>query len=96
MMFSERVLTKKLNWERNVMARKSRHGLSIRDEADLMERDVAARWLARREQQLTKPTKPAPLLTQKSAKSDRPPTSFDQLDPTDPHSQLPDVELRQP
>jgi len=100
----------KLNWERNLINRKAaQHGLSLKDEAEFRKSDTAARWierheqwLAKREQQLVKrkPTKPVPpLAKQKPARtqSHRPPaTRFEDLDPADPHAQLPDVDLTAP
>jgi len=97
----ERALARKIDWERQTLSRKARIGLSVKDEAEFMQNDAAARWLARREQVLAKPNKPAtPLLKQKPStrtKSARPSAaSFEALDPQDPHHQLADVDMSRP
>ena len=99
-MFSEREMARKIDWERHTLYRKARFGLSVKDEAEFRKTDVAARWLAHREQELTKPKAAAPLLKQKPStrtKSARPSAaSFEALDPQDPHHQLADVDMSRP
>ena len=100
MLFSEHAMARKIDWERHTLNRKARFGLSVKDEAEFRKTDVAARWLAHREQELTKPKAAAPLLKQKPStrtKSARPSAaSFEQLDSEDPFHQLAGVDMTAP
>jgi hypothetical protein len=97
MLWSEEAMAQRLNWERRSFDHKRK--INIHDEAEFRQQDLAARWLARREQELTKPKAAAPLLKQKPTrpKSVRPPAaSFEALDPQDPHHQLAGVDMSRP
>jgi hypothetical protein len=98
---AELAMAKKLNWERNLINRKARFGLSVKDESEFRKTDTAARWLARRERQRqqTKPAKQAQLVAQQRKPIHhrrRPATSFEQLNNDDPHHQLVGVNMSKP
>jgi hypothetical protein len=102
-------MARRIDWEREALNRKARHGLSIKDETEFRKTDFAARWIERekqrqqqlakqREQQLMKKSKPAPPpLKQKPVKSNRPPAAnAEALDPKDPFHQLAGVDMTTP
>jgi hypothetical protein len=95
MLLSETEMARRIDFERNTLNRKSRYGLSIKDESEFRQHDLAARWLARAEgnKQNRKPLKQKPT----RPKTARPPAaSFEALDPRDPYHQLPNVDMTTP
>jgi len=50
-------MARKIDWERHTLNRKARFGLSVKDEAEFRKTDVAARWLAHREQEFERKLK---------------------------------------
>jgi hypothetical protein len=81
-----------LDFARSSRNRQARFALSVKDEAEWMENDAAARWLRRNAKhipqigrllnQLDKPT------MHKLAASNKPKRRHADLDPHDPHDQL--------
>jgi hypothetical protein len=50
MLFSEAVMARRLNWERNTENRRAKSGMSITDETEFRSRDMASRWIASAEE----------------------------------------------
>jgi len=83
---------------RNVQAR---YGLSVKDEAEWMENDAAARWLARNTNRASQKADYRPLAERRTScdmkilRRRRPKHTHADLDPRDPHDQLAGVDMKQ-
>jgi hypothetical protein len=95
MLLSEQEMARRIDFERNTLNRRSRYGLSIKDEAEFRQQDLAARWLKSAEQRLKQPSPKPKALKRSAVKHPFPGTNID-LDPYDPHDQLPGVDMSRP
>ena len=91
-------MSKRLNFAQDLRNRQARYGLSVKDETEWMKDDAAARWLRNRNCALRKGHHP-PSAEQPACsgikRRERPKHRHADLDPCDPHDQLPGVDMRQ-
>jgi hypothetical protein len=88
-------MSKRLNWERNTLARKAQYGLSVKDESDYLSRDFTAKWIDRHEKHAERVQR----WQRRKQQRTQPPRvaeSFDDIDPTDSHHQLAGVDMKRP
>ena len=92
---------RRLDYNKAYRNEQARYGLSVKDEAEWMENDAAARWLARNERRATqKPDRRPPAARLACRGMNLPPRKklkrrHADLDPCDPYDQLPGVDMRQ-
>ncbi len=93
-------MSRRLDFNQDLRNRQARHGVSVKDEAEWMENDAAARWLKKMENRaLRKPDhrlsdqQAAPSGT-KSPRRKSLKLRHAVIDPCDPHDQLPGVDMR--
>ena len=97
---AELIMSRRLDFNKDFRNRQARYGLSVKDEAEWMENDAAARWLQKNENRALRKEghrlsdqQDAPSGT-KSSRRKRLKLRHAIIDPRDPHDQLPGVKLR--
>jgi hypothetical protein len=93
-------MSRRLDFNQDFRNRQAKYGLGVKDEADWMENDAAARWLQKMEnRELRKPDhhlsgqQAAPSGT-KSQRRKSLKLRHATIDPCDPHDQLPGVDMK--
>jgi hypothetical protein len=93
-------MSKRLDFGQDLRNRQARHGLNVKDEAEWMENDAAARWLRkngnlalRKADHRLSDQQAAPSGT-KSPRRKRLKLKHADLDPCDPYDQLAGVDMR--
>jgi hypothetical protein len=99
-LLAELIMSRRLDFNKASRNDQARHGMNVKDEAEWMENDAAARWLRRNGNcPLRKPDhrlsgqQAAPSET-KSPRRKRVKHRHADLDPCDPHNQLAGVDMR--
>jgi hypothetical protein len=93
-------MSRRLDYGHDFRKRQAAYGLSVKDEAEWMKDDAAARWLQRNENRASCKadrctSEPQPISqVQASPRKNRKHRHAD-LDPCDPHDQLAGVDMRQ-
>ena len=97
---AELIMSRRLDFNKDFRNRQARYGLSVKDEAEWMENDAAARWLQRNENRALRKAdhrlsdqQAAPAGT-KSPRRKSLKLRHAVIDPCDPHDQLPGVDMR--
>jgi hypothetical protein len=93
-------MSKRLDFGQDLRNRQARHGLNVKDEAEWMENDAAARWLRRNKNRALRKAdhrlsdqQAAPSGTKSPHRKSLKHRHAD-LDPRDPHDELPGVDMR--
>jgi hypothetical protein len=99
-LLAELIMSRRLDFGKNFRNRQARYGLSVKDEAEWMENDAAARWLQKNENRTLRnggyrlsDQQAAPPET-KSPRRKRLKLRHAVIDPCDPYDQLPGVDMR--
>jgi hypothetical protein len=100
MLLSEQAMARKIDWERRNLSNKSRYGLSIKDEAEFRQKDLAARWLksaeAQRDSSVVAECKPKPKPSKAKPTPIKYYKTFAEIPTDDPHAQLVGVDMSRP
>ena len=94
------IMSRRLDFNKASRNEQARYGLSVKDEAECMENDAAARWLARNahraSQKLGYRPSPerGPCCGMKMHRRRKPKHTHADLDPRDPHDQLAGVDMK--
>jgi hypothetical protein len=98
----ELIMSRRLDFNKASRNVQARYGLSVKDEAEWMENDAAARWLARNANRASqKPgyrpsAERGPCRGMKMHRRKRPKLTHADLDPHDPYDQLAGVDMKRP
>src|SRR5262249_5136787 len=93
-------MSRRLDFNHDFRRRQARYGLSLKDEADWLKNDVAARWLQRNKNRASRKadrcaSEPQPVSQVKASPRKSRKRSHADLDPSDPHDQVAGVEMGQ-
>jgi len=94
-------MSRRLDYGHDFRKRQAAYGLSVKDEAEWMQDDAAARWLRRNGKHTSQKGDPRPAAKKRSSseKQLRPRQSQKKrhadLDPCDPHDQVAGVDMKQ-
>jgi hypothetical protein len=93
-------MSRRLDFNQDFRNRQAKYGLSIKDETEWMENDAAARWLRKKARHAAekadhRPSGKRPASSEtKLTPRKRPKHKHADLDPRDPHDQLPGVDMK--
>ena len=99
-LLAELIMSRRLDFSKDSRNRQARYGVSVKDEAEWMENDAAARWLQKNgDRALRKGDHRFPAQHAAASGMKLPPRKslkrrHADLDPCDPHDQLPGVDMR--
>ena len=94
-------MSKRLDFGQDLRNRQARHGLNVKDEAEWMENDAAANWLRKNESRALRKGDHRLSAQQPACSGMKSPRRKSlkhrqvELDPYDPHDQLPGVDMKQ-
>jgi hypothetical protein len=99
-LLAELIMSRRLDFNQDFRNRQAKHGLNVKDDAEWMQNDAAARWLQKNENRALRKAdhrlsdQQAAPSARKSARRKRLKRRHAAIDPCDPHDQLAGVDMR--
>jgi hypothetical protein len=99
-LLAELIMSRRLDFNQDFRDRQARHGMSVKDEAEWMENDAAARWLQKNENRALRKAdhrlsaQQAASSAMKLPRRKRLKLKHAVIDPCDPYDQLAGVDMR--